>query len=776
MITVTAMSSPPEEVSKPKRAKTVSPSTPSRWEPPVTCVLCGGELKDPHLLACLHCLCKECLPRAAREDGRLQCPSPDCGDCSTTWQQPDVVDLPHCEKRARECVPVQCATVSRYVEGRKIVRKVTSGERITCGFPQCDDPGAEATVFCSVCWLFFCGSCEKGHKWMQSMKGEQHDVKSMETIRSVVSDCPATVLHKAPPLCCPRHKEETLKYLCKVCDLLMCQACTVDKDSPHHPAYLGTEMPLPRHLHAVVLAKKVASRSKVECRVAKETAEGWHIEVERKKEEALRDTRQSFQAIRAAIDHREEELCEKIRFVSEARKEGVTGIIHFYREKEDTLSNKQGMLSFLSTEGSPHEIISYHSLLNAGQIPHRSEAAVSRVMQFQPKQETALRAAIEDFGCVEVGASPANCTLEPTPDKLSTRCPIAFTLTIASQEGNPCSIGGEMVQAFLCPRPPISGQSIRAVINDEENGQYRVTFNIAHTGECELSVLVNGAPIQGSPFAVELDPETDVRLLLTRDVNTLGACKGRLQFLLVPGNVWGVAVAPNGTIFVTDYSKCKIYVFDAVRKLVRSFGEYGDRDGQLKNPRNLAIATEGLLYVANNKRVDVLRDNGVFVRRIGAGILSRPWDVTLHNDEIFVADWGSDHVATFSQEGKLVRTIGTTGTGPGQFRCPAGVAVSPNGELYVSDYNNDRVQVFTPNGVYVREFGNGQVRRPFRLQFSSDNHVLVADNSNNRVVIFNHDGALVSSLPCGERPRGLAVDQKGDLLVACYDGKCVQIF
>ena len=333
-----------------------------------------------------------------------------------------------------------------------------------------------------------------------------------------------------------------------------------------------------------------------------------------------------------------------------------------------------------------------------------------------------------------------------------------------------------MVQAFLRPRPPIPGRSIKAVIHNEENGQYRVTFDLTHTGECELSVLVNGAPIQGSPFAVELDPETDVRLLLTRDVNTLGACKGRLQFLLVPGNVWGVAVAPNGTIFVTDDSKCKIYVFDAVRKFVRSFGEYGDRGGQLKNPKNIVITTEGLLYVVNNKRVDVLRDNGVFVRRIGARILSRPWDVTLHNGEIFVADWGSDHVATFSQEGKLVRTIGTTGTGPGQFRCPAGVAVSPKGELYVSDNNNDRVQVFTPNGVYVREFGNGQVRRPFRLQFSSDNHVLVADNSNNRVVIFNHDGALVSSLPCGERPRGLAVDQKGDLLVACYDGKCVQIF
>ena len=186
---------------------------------------------------------------------------------------------------------------------------------------------------------------------------------------------------RQPPLHCPRHKGEMFKYHCEVCDLLMCQACTVAKDSPHCPAYLSAEVPLPpQHQHAMELAQKVAACDKEQCRFARETAERWGTDMERKREEALRDTRQSFQAYHAMLDRREEQLCDKIRSVSETRKGSVTNTICLYRRTEDTLSNKQAMLSFLSTEGSPHEVISYRWVVDAGQPHRRSEAVVSHVM------------------------------------------------------------------------------------------------------------------------------------------------------------------------------------------------------------------------------------------------------------------------------------------------------------------------------------------------------------------------------------------------------------
>ena len=769
------MASPAEEVAKPK---TVSPQAMSHWEPPVTCAVCGGELKDPYLLACLHCLCRECLPRAAREDGRLKCPHIDCGDCSTTWRKPDVVAPPRCEERSSECVPVQCATVGRYVEGKKIIRKVSSGERISCGNTTCESPNAEATVFCCDCWLFFCNSCLKSHKALEGVIGK-HKVSSVEAIRSGTGEGEAALLRKAVPLSCPHHKGEVFKYHCKLCDVLICQACTVDKDSPHRPAYLSAEVPLPpQHLQAMELAQKVVTCSKEECRLARETAEGWGNEVERKKETALRDTRQAFQAIRATLDHREEALCEQIRAVSETRKVSITDTIHLYRQKEETLSNKQAMLSFLSTEGSPHEVITYRRVVGAGPTHRRSDAAVSCVMQFVPKQEAALQEAIEGFGRIEVGACPANCTLKPTPDKVH-KCfdsdPLVFTLTTVDQEKTSCSVGGDIVQAFLRPRPPIPGPPIKAAVNDEENGQYKVTFDLTYTRECELSVLVNGAHIQGSPFALEPDPVSEVPFLLTRDVNTLVACNSTLKFPQQPGYLPGVTVAPSGIIFVTDFSNHKVNVFDNGRNFVRSFGQQGVGDGQLLNPKSVVATSKELVYVASDNGVDVLTENGDFVRRIGTGILDTPWDVAVHYGEIFVADSSNNRVAVFSQEGELVRTIGSAGSGPGQFQYPAGVAISPDGDLYISDCRNHRVQVLTTQGVFVREFGKEQLTYPNKLQFTVDKHVLVADRYNNRIAVFTQDGAWVTSVACAGHPVGLAADRKGDLLVACYNGGCVRI-
>ena len=298
-----------------------------------------------------------------------------------------------------------------------------------------------------------------------------------------------------------------------------------------------------------------------------------------------------------------------------------------------------------------------------------------------------------------------------------------------------------------------------------------MTFDLTYTRQCELSMLVNGVHIQGSPFTLECNPVTDVPFLLTRDVNTLGACKEMLQFPQEPGCLSGVTVASNGTIFVMDHSSHQINAFDNGRNFVRYFGQEGTENGELQNPRSV-ITSKGILYSASN---NVLREDGDFVRQIGTGILNAPWDVVVHNEEIYVADSYHDRVVVFSQEGELVRTIGSAGSGPGQFRYPAGVALSRDGELYVSDSNNHRLQVLTTQGVYITTFGRRKLRSPHKLQFTTDKHEVVADRFNNYIAVFTQDGAWVTSVACAGHPVGLAVDRKGDLLVACYNGKCVYV-
>jgi hypothetical protein len=48
--------------------------------------------------------------------------------------------------------------------------------------------------------------------------------------------------------------------------------------------------------------------------------------------------------------------------------------------------------------------------------------------------------------------------------------------------------------------------------------------------------------------------------------------------------------------------------------------------------------------------------------------------------------------------GQFLLNIGETGTGPGQFGLPAGVAIGGDGRIYVADSYNHRVQIFKYTG------------------------------------------------------------------------------
>ena len=299
--------------------------------------------------------------------------------------------------------------------------------------------------------------------------------------------------------------------------------------------------------------------------------------------------------------------------------------------------------------------------------------------------------------------------------------------------------------------------------------------------------------MRGSPFVVPLDTAIlqNGHWFMTRNATSLGAIKGSLQFPQQPGRLWGVAVSPvNGSVFVCDNAKSKIHVFDVERKHVRTFGQYGKGEGELYAPLGIDVSANGQVYVANeyNHCVSVFREDGTFIRTIGQGKLRRPNDVLVHSSGlVYVADSRNHRIAVFSQERELVRTFGSHGRGKGEFRDPSGVAASPDDHhLFVSDTDNHRVQVFTLEGRYVREFGTGQLNEPRGLTVTSHGSVLLAyrnrgntdedydndDDENNCVAVFDKKGKLVCSIAV-EDSTDLAIDSRGDLLVASYKNKCV---
>ena len=755
-------------------------------EPSLLCVQCSHELRDPHLLCCLHCVCAECLERVEQQDGCLKCPQ--CGDTSTHSPQ-DQHSVRTCRPSTAEvqCVHVRCVSLAQHVEDHKLLQKITSGEQVLCSNGPCSQSAVPAVVLCFDCEDYLCESCHLSHQRMVKFtKG--HTVKSLSELRCL----PPSVLRSfvpqsVTPATCPCHEGESLKYCCEQCDTLLCQVCAVDRDLGHQPRYLNRAA-VAQHAQCLVVAREAVVRSGEVHQKTASRLEAQSTAVDGMRERALQDTQRAFQTIQVAIDRKKEELCNRIVAVSNEKKHSIAGRARSCNKEVESLTAGQTVLSFLLTKGSSHEVVGSKRLAHVRQSAATSQcrgggggAQVSPVVRFLPQQEEALLTAIREFGHIQDGASPLHCTVDPKPETLRQSPPVVLTLTAVDSSNIPCSSGGEIVQAFLRPRPPVPGSSIKALVKDRENGQYEVVFHVVYSGECELSVLVNGGHVRGSPFTVQLDRSVlqNGHWVMTRSAIGLGTIKGSLQFPQPSGDLYGVAVSPvHGAVYVSNNVKCQIHVFDAEKKHVRTFGQHGEGEEQLSRPLGIDVSTTGQVYVANqlNHCVSVFREDGTFIRTIGQGKLQYPRDVLVHSSGLVcVADCSNHRIAVFSQEGELVRTFGSMGGRKGEFRYPSGLATSPDGHhLYVSDRDNHRVQVFAREGQFVREFGYDHLKAPRVLAVTSDGSVLVADKDNH-VAVFDKDGELVCLIAVKE-PKGLAIDSRGELLVSSFTDKCVYYF
>ncbi len=128
--------------------------------------------------------------------------------------------------------------------------------------------------------------------------------------------------------------------------------------------------------------------------------------------------------------------------------------------------------------------------------------------------------------------------------------------------------------------------------------------------------------------------------------------------------------------------------------------------------------------------------------------------------------------------------FGSLGSGNGQMKSPAGIAMDSSGDLWVADTANHRIQEFSSTGSYLAQFGsegtgNGQFKEPDGIAIDAKNNIWVSDQANNNVQEFNekHEWVrTVSSWKLGKfptettitlkSPRGLAVDATGNVWVA----------
>ena len=76
--------------------------------------------------------------------------------------------------------------------------------------------------------------------------------------------------------------------------------------------------------------------------------------------------------------------------------------------------------------------------------------------------------------------------------------------------------------------------------------------------------------------------------------------------------------------------------------------------------------------------------------------------MTYHGGKFYITDLGRDLIIILESEGQGVKVFGGSGTGPGQFWDPAGLAVDDLGNFIVADSRNHRLQLIGQDRKWIR--------------------------------------------------------------------------
>ena len=210
--------------------------------------------------------------------------------------------------------------------------------------------------------------------------------------------------------------------------------------------------------------------------------------------------------------------------------------------------------------------------------------------------------------------------------------------------------------------------------------------------------------------------------------------------------------------------------YEDMRPIV-AVGKEGQAPGELWHPNGVAIdENTDLIYVAElgSRRVSIFSETGAFINTFSHEDMRRPCGIAIHRDNLYMTDIRAHAVFRFKIEAdmRLVAKLGSQGSGVGQFVCPYGLSVSPNGDVFVADSRNNRIQILDDSLHFQRSITHQTMQHPYDVKLTPD-EVFVLCPVSPCVLVFSHAGEKIRSLVT----RGGMAGQIGSANFFCLDKK-----
>ena len=266
--------------------------------------------------------------------------------------------------------------------------------------------------------------------------------------------------------------------------------------------------------------------------------------------------------------------------------------------------------------------------------------------------------------------------------------------------------------------------------------RYEVSYTPVSRGQHKLHVQVNDREINGSPFTVTVYPDPRQLGLPVRTVTDLN-------------RPYDITFSSHQEMIVSEWGGHRLSIFDIRGQKIRTFGSCGDSPDQMIYPKCIATDDTDNIYVSSRDKLQKFTSNGKLIKCTGQkgrkeGEFVDPRGVTLYDNQVYVCDRDNHRLQVFDLDLNFVRSIGSCGTGRGEFNKTQDVKFDTAGNMYVAEFMNGRVQVLDTSGQFIRAFGQegqGKLGRPSGLHIV-DNYVYVSDVSGHRIVVYETSGQV----------------------------------
>jgi DNA-binding beta-propeller fold protein YncE len=212
---------------------------------------------------------------------------------------------------------------------------------------------------------------------------------------------------------------------------------------------------------------------------------------------------------------------------------------------------------------------------------------------------------------------------------------------------------------------------------------------------------------------------------------------------------YGIA-ATKGKAYIADTQVQHICIADLIKRRFQTLKPAGQ--ATLAMPINIAVDTDGAMYITDTKREQVLmfdkkRD---YIGEMGARGEMKPCGVKVTTDRLYITDLKNHCVRVYQKAGrKLLFTVPRDPKDENAIlHSPTNIDVDQQGRMYVSDTGGFAVQIYDADGKHLRRVGDlglqpGRFALPKGIGVDHEGRFYVVDAATTVVQVFDNEGKLL---------------------------------